>query len=157
MEETQTHLDAFEKYLQLKLSGKNTEDSFKLLMSDIGVTRQSLYRWKKEFHWDEKEAVRSSEIHKEVEKQTNSTIIDNKVWYLSIYHTLLSHPDVKGMKPNNVTDVDRAIKGSLLVQGESTERTEQSGKVEHEVSIHDRIKERAEYYQSIKPGTDGND
>jgi hypothetical protein len=125
MKEQQRHKDAFELYFTFKQNGKSVEETIKLLQSDCNVTRKTLYVWKKEFDWDGREAIRANEIQKEVEQKTNTTIVDNKVQYLSFYHKLLE--DLKtnwNIKIENITDLKKVIDGSLLLQGESTERTE---------------------------------
>jgi hypothetical protein len=123
MKETQRHLDAFELYLLHKQSGTNTEDSIKLLVGDLKVTRKTLYIWKKEFNWDEKEAIRSLEINKEIQTKTNKSIVDNKIQYLGVYHRLLKKLADNGYNIDicNVNDLSVVVKGALLLQDEPTE------------------------------------
>jgi hypothetical protein len=125
MKELQKHLDAFELYFKSKQDGANTEESIKLLMSDFKVSRKTAYKWKKEFDWDGREAIRSQEIQKRIEEKTNTTIVDNKVKYLSFYHKLLD--DLKNdfkLKIKDVNDLKRVIDGALLLQDQPTEKTE---------------------------------
>ena len=156
MKELQKHIDAFDQYFILKQNGLSVEEVVRLLVGDLGVTRKTVYKWKKEFKWDEKEAVRSADVNQKVERETNSTIVDNKVKYLSFYHKLLD--DLKNdfdIKVENVSDLRRVTDACLVLQGEVTERTEQKGK--YDVSIYDRIKEREEYYKRLEEKSEGID
>ena len=128
MKELQRHLDAFELYLSYKMSGLNVEDTIKLLMSDLGVTRKTLYKWKKDLKWDIKETIRSIDINKDIQKTTNKSVQDNRIQYLGIYHKLLTKLDKDGypIEIKNVSDLDKVIKGSLLVQDEPTEHVKET-------------------------------
>lgn len=62
-------------------------------------------------------------MNRDVEKKTNSTIVDNKVKYLSFYHKLLD--ELKNnfdIKIENVNDLKRVVDGCLVLQGEFNER-----------------------------------
>lgn len=142
MKEKQVHLDAFEKYFQHKQSGKNTEDSIKLLISDFKVTRKSIYVWKKEFNWDERETLRSLEINKKVEEKTNTNIVDSKAGYLSIINHALDNyvNEVKQGKRKPVEvkgtyDLNNLIKLGLLVQGEATEHIREESNQNHKIKL----------------------
>lgn len=131
MDEEQIHLDAFEKYFEYRQEGKNKSESISLVSVELGFSKTSIYKWKKNFNWDDREAVRSAEINAEVQKKTNSTIIDNKTKYLSYVHAILNKIIVK--KPDgsfdinldikNISDFEKVTKLGLLLQGEDTERT----------------------------------
>ena len=125
MKELQKHKDAFELYFQSKQEGESVENAVRLLVGDLGVTRKTIYKWKKELKWDDREAVRASEVNRDVEKKTNSTIVDNKVKYLSFYHKLLD--DLKkefDIRIKDVNDLKRVVDGCLVLQGEVNERWE---------------------------------
>ena len=155
LKEQQRHKDAFEKYFTYKQSGKSNEESIKLLIGDIGVTRKSLYAWKKEFDWDGREALRSNEIQKGVEEKTNTTIIENKTRYLSFYHKLLDELEKNPVTIKNVNDLQMVIKGCLLLQDEPTEHTKETNTTD--VNLHDKVREREEYYKSLNPTSKSTD
>jgi hypothetical protein len=131
MKELQRHIDAFEIYFKKKQEGNDTAKAITLASQECNFSETSLYTWKKNFNWDDREAVRSAEINAEVQKKTNSTIIDNKSKYLSYGHAILNKVIVK--KPDgtfdinldikNVSDFEKVTKLCLLLQGEDTERT----------------------------------
>ncbi len=124
MKELQRHRDAFELYLTKKLEGIDTTQAITQVSLELSCSESSIYNWKKKFNWDEREAIRSAEIQKEVEKRTNATITENKVKYLSFYHKLLD--DLKNnfnIKIENTRDLKLVVDGALNLQGEATERS----------------------------------
>lgn len=128
MKESQRHVDAFEQYFLYKQSGKNTDEAISLVQVESGFSKTSLYKWKKELKWDEREAIRSVDVQQKVEKQTNTTVVENKIRYLGIYHRLLDDLEANlKVKISSVSDVERVIRGALLLQGEDTDRVEQRG------------------------------
>ena len=58
MKERQKHRDAFDKYFKLHQEGETVEAIVLLLASDFNVTRKTVYTWKKELNWDDREAIR---------------------------------------------------------------------------------------------------
>lgn len=125
MEETQEHLDAFELYHTLIHSGNNKTQAVLEVCKQLNKSETAIWGWKRKLHWDEKEAIRSKEIQKEVEKQTDSTIIDNKVSYLSMIHDIFQKyiDDVedearKPLELNSTVDLVRLIYVALKIQGE---------------------------------------
>lgn len=125
MKELQKHLDAFELYFQSKQAGSTTKASIMQVASKQKYNVTTVWRWKKNFNWDEREVVRASEVNKRVEKRINSSIVDNKVKYLSFYHKLLD--DLKNdfdIRIWNVTDLKKTIDGALVLQDEPVERVE---------------------------------
>lgn len=165
MEEEQTHLDAFELYFKFRQEGLKVKESIERVAVEQNLGKSTLWKWKKNFNWDDKEAVRSAEINQEVQKQTNSTIIDNKTRYLSFLHKLLDKVLVKDKDGNviditlnieNINDLKKVIDTSLLLQGEPTEKIESEHKGKLDVSIHDRIKKYQGYYNDIDTKPEGN-
>jgi hypothetical protein len=131
MEEEQKHIDAFELYLTEIHNGLSKTEAVTKVASEYNCSVSTVWTWKKEFDWDDKEAVRSVEINKGVEEKTNSTIIDNKSNYLSMIHNIFKKyvDEVKAGKRNpleinSMNDLEKGIKTALLLQGESTDRTE---------------------------------
>jgi hypothetical protein len=132
MDEEQIHLNAFEKYFELRQKGKNKTDCVAGVASEFNRSKSTIFEWKKNFNWDDREAVRSAEINAEVQKKTNNTIIDNKTKYLSYVHAALNkvikqNPDGSvdiDLDVDKVRDMEILIKLGLLLQGEATDRTE---------------------------------
>jgi hypothetical protein len=157
MDELQRHRDAFEAYFKYKQEGHTIEEAIMLLTGDFKVTRKTLYKWKKTFDWDGREAIRATEINRRVQESTDNSIIENKTHYLSFYHKLLG--DLKkdfGIKIKTPRDLDLVIKGALLLQGEPTEHTQTTGKHEVDVSIHDRINQAREYFDQLDESREGS-
>ena len=150
MKELQKHLDAFELYFQYKQSGHNITQSIKLLKGKCKVSEKSLYKWKEEFDWDEKETIRSLEINKEVQKKTNSTVANNKAQYLGIYHRLLKKLEKDGypIEISSIHDLNLVIKGSLLVQDEPTEHIKENSKQIHKLTSNDSFIDDPDYIQA---------
>jgi hypothetical protein len=135
MKELQKHLDAFELYFQYKQSGHNTTQSIKLVKGKCKVSEKSLYKWKEEFDWDERETIRSLKINKEVQKKTNSTVANNKAQYL-------------GIEISSIHDLNLVIKGSLLVQDEPTEHIKENSKQIHKLTSNDSFIDDPDYIQA---------
>lgn len=132
MDEEQKHLDAFEKYFELRQSGEGKTKAVSLVALEFNLSETTIFTWKKQLNWDDREAVRSAEINREVQRNNNSTIIDNKTKYLSYVHAALNKVievkpdgsvDIK-LDVDRVSDLDKLIKLGLLLQGEATDRTE---------------------------------
>jgi hypothetical protein len=123
MKELQRHIDAFEIYFKKKQEGNDTAKAITLASQECNFSETSLYTWKKEFDWDDREAIRAAEINKKVEEKTDSTIIENKTKYLSFYHKLLDKLKKDGFNIDikSPRDLDLVVKGALLLQGEHTE------------------------------------
>lgn len=159
MEEEQKHIDAFELYFVKLHDGLTKTEAVTVVASEYSCSVSTVWTWKKDFNWDDKEAVRSQDINKEVEKKTNSTVIDNKSTYLSMIHNIFNNY-VEGVKAgrrksvdiNNMNDLERGIKIALLLQGESTERTAQQ-----EGSVHDRIKEYERRFRAARGDNSSDD
>lgn len=136
MDELQRHLDAFEIYFQKKQEGCTIPEAVAGVNLELGWSESSIYDWKKKFNWDDREAIRSSEINKEVQRRTDSNIIDNKTKYLTYYHKLLDKLKKNGfdIEIKSPRDLDLIIKGALLLQGEPTniEKSEVEAKVKAE-------------------------
>ena len=137
MKELQRHLDAFELYFQYKQSGCNTKQSISKVMVELKWSESALYNWKEEFDWDGREAIRSLEINKELQKKTNTSIVDNKIQYLGIYHRLLKKLADNGydIDIKCINDLNLVVKGALLVQDEPTEHIKEDSSQTHSVDF----------------------
>ena len=156
VEELQKHVDAFEQYFQLTQNGRSPNAAFEE-MCEMGVGGSvTLLRWSKKFKWGERAAIRAGGINSEVEREINSTIVDNKVRYLSFYHRFLDDlEDDFDIKIWNVTDLKKVFDGCLVLQSEASKHVTEDSHCE--LSIDERIKERAEHYQRLNSGTGQSD
>ena len=127
MKEFQRHHEAFELYFSYIQSNKTISESIIRVASEYNVANSTMWRWHKEFNWDERAHLRNIEINKQVEKKTNTTIADNKAKYLTFIHKLLDDWKKKvdkGEVPVEITspsDVDKIVKLALLLQDEAGE------------------------------------
>jgi transposase len=122
MKEAQKHIDAFELYFKEKQNQRSVVEAIRLVCSNFKVSEKTAYKWKRVFDWDGREAIRSAEINKKVQEQTNTSIVDNKVRYLSLYHKLLDDLEANfKIKIEHTADLERVIKGALLLQDQPTE------------------------------------
>jgi hypothetical protein len=128
MKETQKHIDAFELYFTLKQNGADTNKAIMSVSKQINVSERTIFRWKNNFDWDGREAIRSNEINKKIEEKTNDTIVDMKVKYLKIIHGPLFKylEDVESkkrdpLKIRSPRDLDILVKLGLLLQDQPTE------------------------------------
>jgi hypothetical protein len=130
MKEFQRHHNAFELYFSNIQSNKTKSESIIGVASEYNVANSTIWRWHKEFNWDERAHIRNIEINKQVEKKTNTVIADNKAKYLTFIHKLLDDWKKKvdnGEVPVEIkspSDVDKIIKLALLLQDEAGEITE---------------------------------
>jgi hypothetical protein len=122
---------------------------YEIAAANCGITERTLYKWLQKG----KEAQRRDKYYKfyhavkEAESQLE-TELGERLFKDGGYKGIIAFMERRWRKRWSKTE-NRNVEHSGEI------KQEVSGKVE--VSIHDRIKERAEYYQSIKPGTDGND
>jgi hypothetical protein len=129
MKELQRHIDAFEIYFKTKQSGKITHEAIKLVALELGFSTNAIYTWKKEFDWDGREAIRSREINKQIERKTDSSIVTNKIKYLAIVHKpiddLITKMDAGEtvLVIENDKQAERYLKLALLLQDQTTENT----------------------------------
>jgi hypothetical protein len=128
MKEEQKHLDAFEEFFAL--GGVASDKNVRYLAGKCQVSERTIWRWYKNFGWKERAYLRNIEVNKEVEKETNSTLVANKAKYLSYVHKLFDDWKIKvdaGEVPveiKSVSDVDKIVKLALLLQDEATDKTE---------------------------------
>lgn len=131
MKELQRHRDAFELYFKLKQSNHTTTDAVRLVKGEFKVSEKTIYKWKKAFSWDGREAIRTNEIQKNIEARTNKSIEDYKTSLINLWENTLaeytSEVNTGKRKPVQIEktrDLETATKNLLLLMGESTERTE---------------------------------
>ena len=137
MKENKKTRDAFEYYFQMKIDGKTKNQALKELSEDFNITLRTAYNWCKELNWDEREIERSNEIYKQVEKKMDSSIVENKVKYLSIAHKLLDDliKDGFDIKIKSVRDYDTVARLCLLLQDQPTDN------INNNIKINDTFRE----------------
>jgi len=139
MKELQRHIDAFEIYFTNKQNGQNVQDSVRLVESKFGVSEKTVYKWKRVFDWDGREAIRANEINRKIEKKTDNSIVSNKVKYLAVVHKPIDDLIKKMNEGKSVLviesslDVERYLKMALLLQDQPTDKTDVVSEVESSV------------------------
>jgi transposase len=123
MQETLRHQEAFEHYYglgdEIKIDAK-----IGLVASKHGVTKKTIYQWKKSFNWDERKRNRDTNNAQKLAEKTNTLVVDAKSKYLIlIKDTLLEYR--KALKSGNirynVRDLETLAKLELLLrEGETT-------------------------------------
>ena len=127
MKEFQRHHEAFELYFSYLQSKKTKSESIIGVASEYNVANSTMWRWHKEFNWDERAHLRNIEINKQVEKKINNTLVNNKAKYLTFIHKLMDdwkRKVDKGEVPveiKSASDVDKIVKLALLLQDEAGE------------------------------------
>ena len=145
MKEFQRHHNAFELYFSFIQSNKTKSESIIRVASEYNVANSTLWRWHKEFNWDERAHLRNIEINKQIEKKTNTIIADNKAKYLTFIHKLFDDWKKKvdnGEFPveiKSASDVDKIVKLALLLQDEAGEIIEKQITVNKEKGL-ERLK-----------------
>lgn len=126
MKEQPKHIDAFHYFFALTEKGYTITDSVNVTADHCNVTVRTLWKWYKEFNWEEKSDKKRAKIIKEMEKKENKTLAENRAIYLNIVHKVLDNAmkeKLKGAKINSVSDLDKAIKLGLVLQNAPTEVT----------------------------------
>lgn len=126
MKEKQLHIDAFNYYFGLLHKGHLVTDAVRTTAKHCEVRMRTVWKWHKEFGWEERALKRRAEIQKEVEKQQNKTLAKNKLKYLNLCHKVLDNSIKDGnfpLKIESTKDFDIIIKNCLLLQDSPTEVT----------------------------------
>lgn len=125
MKELQIHLDAFEHYFVKKQTRMNVVTAVKSTASEFKVTTKTIYKWKRKFDWDGREALRAAEVNKKLQEKTNESLVSNKASYLSMIHNIFGKyiDDVeKGLREpleiKSINDLARLVGSALFIQGE---------------------------------------
>ena len=125
MKEQPKHIDAFTYFFALTEKGYSITDSVKTTADHCNVTIRTLWKWYKEFHWEEKADKKRAKIIKEKEKKEIKTLAENRATYLNIVHKELDYllKDDFPARIESVNDLDKIIKLALLLQNAPTEVT----------------------------------
>jgi len=163
MREKQKHIDAFDEFYTL--GGVASDENVRYLSGKCQVSERTIWRWYKKLGWKERVHLRNIEVNKEVEKETNSTLVANKAKYLTYVHKLFDDWKRRvdsGEVPveiKSVSDVDKIVKLALHLQDEPTDKiaTEHNhkGSVGIDVKLPDDPKLRArgrDLIQQIRAG-----
>ncbi|MBQ6220039.1 MAG: hypothetical protein IJH63_00285 [Methanobrevibacter sp.] len=129
MIEKQKHVDAFNYYFSLINKGYIPSQAIEATAEHCKMKKRTIWKWHKEFDWKAKTKVRNIEIQKEVEKEQNRTLAQNKANYLNICHKLLDEEikeQFQNSKVKSTKDALEVIKLALLLQNAPTEVTKNS-------------------------------
>lgn len=117
MEENLKHSTAFEYYYSLGDSLR-VDEKVGLVAGENGVSKKTIYQWKKLFKWDERKRSRDIKNAHELAKKTDTLVVDLKSKYLIVIKaTLLDF--MKAIKSGNikysVKDLETLAKLELLL------------------------------------------
>ena len=117
------HREAYLYWFNLTERGYTTTDSIKMTAEHCGVVERAIWNWYKKFDWQERAIARREKIMKEVEKQENRTLAENRISYLKILHKLLDDYIQDGLPAQieTVKDLEIVIKNCLVLQDAPTE------------------------------------
>lgn len=117
------HREAYFYWFNLTEKGYSTTDAIKLTAEHSGVVERAMWKWYKNFKWKERAEIRREKIMKEVEKQENRTLAENRISYLKILHKLLDDYIQDGLPAQieTVKDLEIVIKNCLVLQDAPTE------------------------------------
>jgi len=123
MKEKPKHIDAFQFWFGLTEKGYSTTDSVRTTAQHSGVLPRTIWKWYKEFGWEERADKKRLQILAEVEKKENRTLVENRLNYLKILHKVLDNFIKDGMQLDIKTarDLDTIIKACLVVQDAPSE------------------------------------
>jgi len=123
MKEKPKHIDAFQFWFGLTEKGYNTTDSVRTTAQHSGVLPRTIWKWYKEFGWEERADKKRLQILAEVEKQENRTLVENRLNYLKILHKVLDKFIKDGFQLDVKTakDLETIIKTCLIVQDAPSE------------------------------------
>ena len=123
MKEKPKHIDAFQFWFGLTEKGYSTTDSVKTTATHCGVIPRTVWKWYKEFGWEERADKKRLQILAEVEKQENRTLVENRLNYLKILHKILDQfiKDGFPVKIESMKDLDIIIKNCLVLQDAPSE------------------------------------
>lgn len=123
MKEKPKHIDAFQFWFGLTEKGYSTTDSVKTTAKHCGVIPRTIWKWYKEFGWEDRADKKRLQILAEVEKRENKTLVENRLNYLKILHKILDQfiKDGFPVKIESMKDLDIIIKNCLVLQDAPSE------------------------------------
>lgn len=117
MKETLQHKEAFEYYYSL---GENR--GYREVAQKFNTSLTTLAKWGKAFNWQERVTQRDIEISKQLEKKTNTTVLNEKANYRRLIKEAIENMD--DIKIESVKDYETLVKLDLLLMGENTEKND---------------------------------
>lgn len=117
MKETLQHKEAFEYYYSL---GENR--GYREVAQKFNTSLTTLAKWGKTFNWQERVTQRDIEISKQLEKKTNTTVLNEKANYRKLIKEAITN--MNDIKIESVKDYETLVKLDLLLMGESTEKSD---------------------------------
>ena len=118
MKEKPKHIDAFLYFFALTEKGHSATDAVDCTAEHAGVKPRTVWRWYKEFNWEDKADAKRLKILEEVEKQESKTLAENRANYLRILHKVLDDYIKKGFPAEieTIKDLEKVIKTCLVLQ-----------------------------------------
>ena len=115
MQETEKHIQAFEAYYATRNISK--------VSGELSISRQSLTKWKRVFHWSERCEERDKEITEQVQAVMMPQWAATKVLLINAFISQITTATKAGIAAENSRDmvaVSRELR-SLLGEGEKVE------------------------------------
>lgn len=103
MTEEQKHIEAFEEFYVL--GGVASKENVTYLSDKCQVSERTIWRWYNDYEWKKRTQIRNEVIRRELEKITNSKLIENKAKYLSFAHKLLDNWKIKIDNGKNTVEI----------------------------------------------------
>ena len=123
MKEQLKHIEAFEYFFNLIEKGYSLSQSIEMTAEHKKVTSRTMWKWYKEFDWDNKITKKKDDIAELMDKQSTREYADNRIKYLQILHKVLDRfikdgfpVEIKSMK-----DLEIIIRNCLVLQDKPTE------------------------------------
>lgn len=115
MKQSEKHRLAFEAYYRLR------NDS--AVSRELGISRQSIGKWKVEFHWDDECADRDHEVSQRTREIIIPEWVDVKVELIRAFITQIETAKKAGIAPESSRDMVAVSKElrALLGEGEKVE------------------------------------
>ena len=155
------HHEAFEMYY---LMGDSR--SMGKVARKIGRDQRTIQRWRNRYDWERRIEERDSYIYDSLNSLNAEEIIEAKVEYAGAIREMIKKQIIDvvnaGDDPFPIDDARKfteLIKVYLLLMGDPTSRSESKRKVEVEpvLSVEEKIKERARYYNKLYNADSGGE
>jgi len=115
MKESEKHLHAFEEYYASRNLLK--------VGRELGISRQSLSKWKREFHWKERCEERDKEINEQVQAVMTPQWVATKTLLVQTFLNQINAAIKAGIAPDSSRDMVAISKElrALMSEGEKLE------------------------------------
>ena len=119
MRETLKHVEAFNYYYSL-----GTKRSFKLVQREFNVSNNTVARWSKAFHWQDRIKERDQENAERLKAETDKAIVQSKKDYRELISRAVKEfarkLEAGEIQIRKVDDLVALAKLDLLLAGESS-------------------------------------